>query len=193
MTNAYYNHTDGVPASNSRGSSALVQSEFDLLAAGFALLPAPTAVGGSTQNYKVDSGTVNAVVVTAPTNIVAYADGQEIAFRALYTNTGAATINIGGIGSVALVRSDGTALQAGDYFINQIVEARYSSVDAAFMVMNMGPAAAATATAQAAAAAVSAAAALVSQLASAVSAAAADCAAAVGYAVFSASSTSEHR
>jgi hypothetical protein len=155
-TNAYYNHTDSVPAPNSRGASALVSSEFDLIAAGFNALPSPSQLGGSTQNYAVDTGTVNAVAVAAPANVVAYADGLEMTFRALYTNTGSATINIGAIGAVPIVRPDGTPVQAGDYLIDQIVVVRYSSVDSAFQLTTIGPAVAANAATQAAAAAASA-------------------------------------
>lgn len=37
-TNPFYNHTDGVPANQTRGVSALVRNEFDLIAAGFNLV-----------------------------------------------------------------------------------------------------------------------------------------------------------
>lgn len=156
MTNSYYNHSDGVPAQNSRGISSLVASEFDLITAGFNLLPSTAAIGGSSQNYEVDSGTVNAVVVTAPSGVTSYTDGLEIVFKAAATNTGSATINVGGIGAVSLVRPDGTNLQSGDYLIDQIVETRYTTTYSAFQIMNVGLALVASAASSAAAAATSA-------------------------------------
>lgn len=177
MSNVYYNHNDGVPAVLSRGASALIGSELDLIATGFGLLPSAIGLSGSSQNYAADTGSVNAVTVTAPPNVVAYADGLEIVFSAAHANTGAATIAVGSIGTANIVRPDGSALQANDFLLNQMVELRYSAAETAFQLMSIGPAAQAAAATSAAAAATSATAAAASATAAAASATAAAAAA----------------
>ena len=163
MTNAYYNVT-GNPATLARGASATIRAEFSSIAAGFALLSSPVPLATSSQNYALDTGSVNTVVVALPAGVVSYTDGMELVFKAAFSNTGATTITAGALGTVPITRGDATALQTGDYLQNEIIEVRYSSTDASFQMMNVGPAAAAAAataatvaTAAAAAAALSAA------------------------------------
>ncbi len=51
--------------------------------------------------------------------------GKRISFIANVTNTGASTINLNTAGAVAIVRRDGTALQAGDIIANMPVDIVY--------------------------------------------------------------------
>jgi hypothetical protein len=101
-------------------------------AAGFELLPDETLLKQGKVTYAVDTGVVNAFVVTLPVTPGAYADGMTVAFRAITTNTGAATINVNGLGAVFVLRSDGSTLQPNDIVMGQITELRYSSVTMAF-------------------------------------------------------------
>ena len=84
---------------------------------------------GLTQ-WCVATGSANAYVIApAPavvkTGATALPAGICICFQANFTNTGAATVAVNGVVTVALVRPDGTALQAGDIVSNSIVHARY--------------------------------------------------------------------
>ena len=80
--------------------------------------------------YCTDGGTANAHSLTAaasattlPTTLVA---GQEFAYTAAATNTGAVTVAISGIGgTVALTKNGSTALTAGDVRSGQLVWVRY--------------------------------------------------------------------
>jgi len=80
--------------------------------------------------YCVDGGTANAHSLTAatsattlPTTLVT---GQEFAYTANTTNTGAVTVAISGIGgTVALTKNGTTALGAGDVRSGQLVWVRY--------------------------------------------------------------------
>ena len=80
--------------------------------------------------YCVDGGTANAHALTAaasattlPTTLVT---GQEFAYAAATTNTGAVTVAISGIGgTVALTKNGSTALGAGDVRSGQLVWVRY--------------------------------------------------------------------
>ena len=64
--------------------------------------------------YYVTTGSVNNVVITASPAITAYAEGQRFTFRASNTNTGATTLNVNGVGNIAVQTGDGSALSAGD-------------------------------------------------------------------------------
>ncbi len=75
--------------------------------------------------YALDTGAVNACVVTLSPVITAYTDGLEIAFKVANTNTGAATVNVNGLGAVSLFKNANAALAAGDLVAGQIVVARY--------------------------------------------------------------------
>jgi hypothetical protein len=80
--------------------------------------------------YCTDGGTANAhnlaaaaSATTLPTTLVA---GQEFAYTAFATNTGAVTVAISGIGgTVALTKNGSTALTAGDVRSGQLVWVRY--------------------------------------------------------------------
>jgi hypothetical protein len=80
--------------------------------------------------YCTDGGTANAHSLTAaaaattlPTSLVA---GQEFAYTANTTNTGAVTVAISGIGgTVALTKNGSTALAAGDVRSGQLIWVRY--------------------------------------------------------------------
>src|ERR1700724_45415 len=64
-----------------------------------------------------DTGAANAYVITFGAGQAvpaAYVTGMEVAFKALVTNTGASTINVNGLGIIAIKRGNGVALAAGD-------------------------------------------------------------------------------
>src|SRR6202050_4194798 len=107
-----------------------VATEFLSVQAGFALL----AYQGT------DTGAANADVVTtpgAPTG--AYADGQLVQFKAVNANTGGSTINVNGLGVVALIRAGGAASQAGDITASTWFTAIYNSTFSAFTIITPVP------------------------------------------------------
>jgi hypothetical protein len=68
----------------------------------------------------VDSGTANAYVLNFVANFTAYTDGIIVYWIPSNTNTGASTININGLGVIALVNQDGSALRAGQIAPNLV-------------------------------------------------------------------------
>lgn len=76
------------------------------------------SIYGSNGDFYTDSGVANAYVLTAigskqtPT---VYRDGQRARFRVGNTPTGPSTINVAGVGVVALVNNDGSALVGGEF------------------------------------------------------------------------------
>lgn len=75
-----------------------------------------------------DTGTANAYAVTfvaGQPQPASYAAGLRIIFKALNANTGASTINVNGLGLVAIRRATGVALSANDINSGQLVELTY--------------------------------------------------------------------
>jgi hypothetical protein len=68
----------------------------------------------------VDSGTANAYVLNFTANFTSYADGIIVYWTPSNTNTGPSTININGLGPIALVNQDGSALRAGQIAPNLV-------------------------------------------------------------------------
>lgn len=75
-----------------------------------------------------DTGAANAYVITFAAGQpipAAYVAGMRVAFKALNTNTGASTININGLGAVAIKRATGVALAAADITSGGVFELTY--------------------------------------------------------------------
>lgn len=89
--------------------------------------------GTVTQNtqsiFAADTGTTNAYVITLSPAITALATGQLIIFQPSSTNTGAATLNVNGIGVTAIKKSQGAALVANDIVANQMVAVVYDGTN----------------------------------------------------------------
>jgi len=66
----------------------------------------------------VDTGTVNAYVLTFIANFTSYTDGIIIYWIPANTNTGASTINVNGMGVINITNADGSALVAGEIISN---------------------------------------------------------------------------
>ncbi len=75
--------------------------------------------------YAQDTGTVNSHIVDLVIAPAAYTVGMQVAFKALHGNTGAATLNLNGLGQKQLVRANGSQLSSGDYLAGAIVTAVY--------------------------------------------------------------------
>lgn len=136
---SYYTPS-GKPLNQTRGLAAEVRAEFQLIQAGFSLLPIPAAVVGGYANYSADTGTANAYVLTLGSAVTGYVDGLTVMFKAGAANTGAATVNINALGLKTITRSDGSVLQAGDILAGQIVQVSYSTTNGKFQLLASGAA-----------------------------------------------------
>jgi hypothetical protein len=67
----------------------------------------------------VDTGFANAYVIDFVANFTAYADGIAIFWIPSNTNTGPSTINVNGLGPVAIINQDGSPLYLGQLQANQ--------------------------------------------------------------------------
>jgi hypothetical protein len=86
-------------------------------------------------NYLVDSGAVNAYVVTCGAGQTAIlAAGLPVQFKAVNANTGPSTLNVNGTGILNIVNTDGTALKAGQIPLNGIASVMYDGTQ--YMLLN---------------------------------------------------------
>lgn len=96
------------------------------------------ASGGA--DYYTDSGTANAYVLTitgSKKTPPAYFDGMRIRFVPANTNTGASTVNAGGLGLANLKDSQGNALTTGALPGGIVVDATYNSSNSEFRLSQL--------------------------------------------------------
>jgi hypothetical protein len=153
LSNNFYNHSDGVPVSQSRGSSSAIRAEFDLVQQGFDKMPSLVQMFSDSAHVGIDSGSASTYVVVGASAITSLSEGMAIEFKALNTCNAGAKIQFNGLTAVDIVRPDGTAILAGD--IQAGMYARFRVSGGKFQHTN-GANAAASASATAAAASASA-------------------------------------
>ena len=97
--------------------------------AGWAQLATVLAVQSGASNFSIAGGTANALTVTlspAPTSLPT---GMKIQIQTTATNTGAATLNVNGLGVAQITTADGDPLNAGDIPNNSIITVvRYGTI-----------------------------------------------------------------
>lgn len=85
----------------------------DAVATAFAALPSDADLNNGTVNFGTDSGTANTYVVTLPRTPTGYVDGLRVVFTPLFSNTGASTVNVNGLGVKAIRLQDNTVTEPG--------------------------------------------------------------------------------
>jgi len=75
--------------------------------------------------FAADTGVADAYAVTLPFTLGNYVEGLTIAFKAVNANTGAATLNVNGLGVKDIRKSGAAVLASGDIAAGQIIELVY--------------------------------------------------------------------
>lgn len=88
-------------------------------------------------DYAADSVGTDSYAITITPAITAYATGQVFTFRAGTANTGAATLNVSGLGAKTIKKQQGLDLETGDIRANQIVVVVYDGTNMQ-MVSDLG-------------------------------------------------------
>lgn len=89
-----------------------------------------TGLQNSQETYASSTGSANAYVLTLSPVPAALLAGQEFEFKANFTNTGAATLNVNSLGAIAIKKLDGaTALAASDITSGQVVKVKYDGTN----------------------------------------------------------------
>ena len=123
----YFTYTSLTPSTVARAAD--INSRFNGVSAGFDLLPPPTFLYEDRITYSEDTGVANSYVATPAIPITAYSAGLRIRLKAATANTGASTVNVSDLGVKPMVRSDGSALQAGDIVAGQILDLTYDGTN----------------------------------------------------------------
>jgi hypothetical protein len=137
MANNYYNFTGGPFIPGTKARSDQVNTEYQALVSAFDKLPTSNTaiVRGVSTFAGATGGTGNAYTVSMPNQRTSYQNGDEVVFVADRSNTGGCTLNVDGLGAVALTRTDGAALASGDITAGLIYSARYDNANTRFQLM----------------------------------------------------------
>ena len=88
------------------------------------------------QAYAADSAASDTYVVTLSPVPAAYFNGMKVIFKATTINTGAATLNVNGLGAIAINKYKDQAPEDGDIEAGQMVEVIYNSTGPRFEMVN---------------------------------------------------------
>ncbi|MBI2591905.1 hypothetical protein HYW36_00245, partial [Candidatus Saccharibacteria bacterium] len=80
-------------------------------------------------NYGVDAQVSDTYVITLAPALTGYVAGQVIVFTVATANTGAATMNVNGLGAAALVKGNDAALANNDVIVNRTYIAVYDGTN----------------------------------------------------------------
>lgn len=104
---------------------------------GAALVLTPDVVRSTKLSDTVDdSGSGNTYAITPVPAVAAYSTGIVVGFRATHTNTGAATLNVNGLGARTITKEGTTALASSDIIAGLFVQAEYGNGAGGFQMMN---------------------------------------------------------
>lgn len=120
-----------IPNTFATATTAIPLSQLD---ANFSNVNAAINNVATFSNYAVDTGTANNYLIAITGQTTTYVAGIAFQFRAANTNTGASTLNVNSQGAISIVKTDGTALVAGDIIANGIVSVMYDGTN--FQLLN---------------------------------------------------------
>jgi len=139
MSNDFFNHSANRVPTGVRAVAAFDNNIADEIAAGFDKLPTESQLKRGLINLGTDTGAANAYVVALPHAPTAYTDAMEVMFYPTNSNTGAATVNIDGLGAKSIKRVDGSDSVANDMLANKLVGLRYNATDNVFYFYGVHP------------------------------------------------------
>lgn len=86
----------------------------------------------------VTAGSANAYTLTTGLSLASLVNGQSFVVKWSFANTGAATLNVDGLGAVALTRNGTTALASGDNVSGDYARVVYDSTGPRFRIVSAG-------------------------------------------------------
>ncbi len=114
----YFNYSALSRGTLARASD--VNARFQAVETGLALLPARAKLHEDRVGYHAPTGTANALVVTMSPPLTAYAEGLKLRLKIAATNSGAATLNVNGLGAIAIKRHNGEAVAAAIWLAGRL-------------------------------------------------------------------------
>jgi hypothetical protein len=92
-------------------------------------LPANVVLQSTSQLYGADGGSTDAYAISMSPTVTVLGIGELINFKANTANTGAATLNVDGLGAVPILKNGATALATNDILAGQIVTVIYDGTN----------------------------------------------------------------
>lgn len=108
--------------------SSLTSIEIGIQSRG-AVFPTAAEIQAGATIYAVDTGSANALVITLAPAPAAYTAGMVIRTKPANNNTGAATINVNGLGAKSIKTINGSDPSAGQIKANTILELAYDGTN----------------------------------------------------------------
>ena len=105
------------------------------VAAAFALLPTNAQINTGTICYALDTGIADVYVVSMPKTQTVYTDGMLVVMKPLFSNTGASTIDVDGIGAKDIKTMANQDPAAGVIVSGVPISLRYSSTTGDFHIV----------------------------------------------------------
>lgn len=136
--NEYFNTPDA-PVDFTPARASVVRNLFASIAVAFDLLPPRTAMLQGRVNYAVAGGDGNTLTASYTIPAESYVDGASFRLRLTNTNSGAATLNVDGLGAKQIRKSTGTALTGGELVAGAIQDFVYNSSTGFFHLPASGP------------------------------------------------------
>lgn len=122
-----------VPNTFATATTTIPLSQLD---SNFSTLSGAVNDANTYSNYAVDTGVVNAYVVTFSSLTTTYTAGLRIQFKTSIANTGASTINVNGQGVKSIVYPNGSALGPGSIPAGAINDIIYDGTQ--FLLLSTG-------------------------------------------------------
>ncbi len=86
--------------------------------------------------FGVSAAGTDTYAITLSPVPVAYVQGMRLSFKADVANTGAATLNVNGLGAIDIQTIQGNALTTNEIVANQIVEVEYNTTGPSFRMLS---------------------------------------------------------
>jgi len=111
--NDYFDSTQNRIPIGGRAKSAEVNNLRDETGLGFDMLPSPSKINQGSVTFAEDTGTANQYAVALSSTITTYDLYLTVGFIPSASNTGASTLNVNGLGAIAIKDNAGNDLVAG--------------------------------------------------------------------------------
>lgn len=108
---------------------ALVGNNTDIVVGSGNKYVTQTGFQKNTEKYAADAGGTDTYAITLSPAPISYTTGMVVYFKANTANTGAATLNVNGLGAKSIVKYANTALTDSDIFASQMVTVIYDGTN----------------------------------------------------------------
>lgn len=129
----------GVPATTTNPGISMEATQADIeaknasrdyLSNPYQLFVNPSTLSATLYNdFKTDTGSVNAYAIAPNPAITAYVQGQQFTFSVTVTNTGASTLNVNGLGAKNILKNISHTLTGGELVSGAIITVSYDGTE----------------------------------------------------------------